>query len=245
MSSFRRLASALPLVLSAGLAGCSSDFFAPTLRPNANFANISYASWTDAEPPYRLYPGDEVDISVLSAPELSKTTIIQPDGRVAMPLIDPVMVADLPLTDAQNALSRAYARQLLRPDVRIAIKAAQPLKIFVGGEVDKPGVYDMAGDTDALRAIMQAGGFKTSAKRSEVVIIRRGLDGRAMMRTVDFAKGISNPSASDLIPLRRFDLVYVPRTRVSETGQFVQQYIRDTLPVQMGFSYALNGQTIY
>ncbi len=44
------------------------------------------------------------------------------------------------------------------------VKTAAPLKVFVGGEVGKPGVYDMAGDIDALRAIIQAGGFKPSAK---------------------------------------------------------------------------------
>ena len=245
MSSIRRLGFALPLALSAGLAGCVSDTFSPTPRPTADFANIGYATWSDDEPSYRLYPGDELDVSIASAPELNKIALVQPDGRVSLPLIDPVMVADLSVVDAQAALSHAYARQLIRPDVHVAVKTAQPLKIFVGGEVDKPGVYDMPGDIDALRAVFQAGGFKTSAKRSQVVIIRRGRDGRAMVRTIDLARGISDPGRADQAPLRRFDIVYVPRTGVSEAGQFVQQYFRDLLPVQIGFSYALNGSTVY
>ena len=68
----------------------------------------------------------------------------------------------------------------------------------------------MAGDTDALRAIIQAGGFKTSSKRTSVVIIRRGPNGRAMLRTVDLLSGMTN-GRTDLVPLRRFDVVYVPR----------------------------------
>jgi polysaccharide export outer membrane protein len=113
---------------------------------------------------------------------------------------------------------------------------AAPLKVFVGGEVDKPGVYDMPGDINALQAVIMAGSFKTSARRSQVVIIRRGPDGRAMLRTVDLRAGSGNP-AVDLVPLRRFDVVYVPRSSVSEAGLFVQQYFRDLSPVQLGFDY--------
>ena len=119
------------------------------------------------------------------------------------------------------------------------MKATAPLKVFVGGEVGNPGVYDMAGDGDALRAIIQAGGFKTSAKRNQVIIIRRGPDGRAMMRTADLLKGLTSPGGADLVPLRRFDIVYVPRSGAAETGLFMQQYFRDLLPVS--FSYAING----
>ena len=50
--------------------------------------------------------------------------------------------------------------------------------MFVGGEVSKPGIYDMPGDINALQAVIMAGGFKPIAKRSQVVIIRRGPDGR-------------------------------------------------------------------
>ena len=155
------------------------------------------------------------------------------------------MVADRSLLDAETLLSRAYASQLLRPAVNIDVKTPTPLKVFVGGEVDKPGVYDMPGDINALQAVLLAGGFKTSGKRSQVVIIRRGADGRAMLRTVDLVAGITDPAHATLVPLRRFDIVYVPRTGIAEVGLFVQQYLRDTLPVQLGFSYAVGGSTVF
>ena len=47
--------------------------------------------------------------------------------------------------------------------------------------------------------------------------------------------------AQDLVPLRRFDIVYVPRSAVAEAALFIQQYFRDLSPIQFGFSYALNG----
>ncbi len=231
-------AAALSLALVAG--ACTTggpEMFSPNPHPSADFPNIEYATWSNSEPPYRLYPGDEVDLQVPSAPELNKTLVVQPDGRLNLALAGPVMVADRTISDAEQMISTAYARELLRPAVTLTVRAA-PLKVFVGGEVDKPGVYDMPGDINALQAVIMAGGFHTSARRSQVVIIRRGPDGRAMMRTVDLREGVTNP-ATDLVPLRRFDVVYVPRSSVSEAGLFVQQYFRDLSPVTIGFNYTV------
>lgn len=234
------------LALVASLAACAQnpEIFAPPPQPTAQFPSIDYATWNDDEPAYRLYPGDELDVQIPSAPELNKTVVVQPDGRVSLPLIQPVQVADRSIVDAEALVSTAYASELLHPDVTISVRTI-PLKVFVGGEVDKPGVYDMPGDINALQAVIMAGGFKVSAKRSQVVLIRRGSAGKAMMRTVDLLRGISDPGRHDLAPLRRFDIIYVPKTGVSEAGDFVQQYIRDVMPVSVGFSYATGGVSTF
>lgn len=243
MQSRTYLMTALAVVLMAGgTTACGhldAEPITPAPRPTATFSNIGYADWSEQEPDYRFYPGDEIEMTVPSAPELNKSATVQPDGRITVPLVSPVMAADRTIGELQASLSQAYAGTLLRPQVQISVKATAPLKVFVGGEVGNPGVFDMAGDGDALRAIIQAGGFKTSAKRNQVVIIRRGPDGRAMMRTADLLKGLTSPGGADLVPLRRFDIVYVPRSGAAETGLFMQQYFRDLLPVS--FSYAING----
>lgn len=207
-------------------------------RVDADFPNIGYATWANDEPRYRLYPGDELDVQVPSAAELNKTVLVQPDGRISLPLLPPVMVADRSIAEAEAIVARAYSSQLLRPEVIINVKTA-PLKVFIGGEVDKPGVYDMPGDINALQAVIMAGGFKTSAKQNQVVIIRRGAGGQAMMRTADLRRSIKNASDSDAVPLRRFDVVYVPRSSVAEAGLFIQQYFRDLSPIDLGFNYTL------
>lgn len=229
------------IALSAALAGCAGgEPFTPKPQPTAAFPNLSYATWTEAEPPYRFYPGDEIEITVPSAPELNKTVFVQPDGRVSLPLIAPVMVADRTPQEAQAALSAQYAEHLVHPQVAVTARTTVPLKVFVGGEVEKPGLYDMPGAIDALQAVIQAGGFSDGARRGQVVIIRRGPEGQAMMRTADLRRGLTQPAGVDAVPLRRFDIVYVPRTTVAEAGSFVQQ-LRNVLPFTFGFSYALNG----
>ncbi|MBO9709579.1 MAG: polysaccharide export protein [Caulobacter sp.] len=236
------LKAALALFVTAGGASAcghvDQEPITPAARPTADFANIGYADWSDDEPDYRFYPGDEIEVTIPSASELNKSLVIQPDGRVSLPLVGPVMAADRTIAELEGAITQAYSTQLLRPQAQVSVKSTVPLKVFVGGEVGTPGVYDMAGDGDALRAIIQAGGFKPSAKRGSVVIIRRGPQGRAMLRTADLLAGISSGRA-DFVPLRRFDIVYVPRSGVAEAGLFMQQYFRDLLPIS--FSYAING----
>lgn len=241
----RLIALAASTALLASLAGCA---VAPrpltaTPRATATFEPVGYASWDESEPDYRLYPGDEVDVVVPSAPELNRATRVAPDGRLTLPLVAPFMAADRTLPDVEAALEQAYSRQLRRPDVEISLRTSTPLKVFVGGEVDRPGVYDMPGDIDAVQAVMMAGGFKTSARRNQVVIVRRGADGRPMMRTANLIGAVMDPARSDAIPLRRNDIIFVPRSTIAEIGLFMQQYVRDALPVQLGFSYAVGAQT--
>ena len=238
-ASLRIFVAMLAATGGVALSGCigpSSEPFSPAPKPTAGFPNIGYATWSDDEPDYRFYPGDQIELRVPSAPELNKTLVVQPDGRVSAPLVGPIMVADRSTQQVEDSLSQAYASQLIHPQVEVSLTAATPLKVFVGGEVDKPGVYDMPGPIDALQAIIEAGGFKTSAQRGKVVLIRRGLGGRAMMRVVDLRQGVTDPSRVDVAPLRRFDIIYVPRTSISEVGIFMQQYLRDATPLQ--FSYA-------
>jgi polysaccharide export outer membrane protein len=237
----RRLALA---ALAFCATGCATSYIGVDVGGHAatSFPNIGYAAWTDSEPPYRIYPGDLLDISIPSAPELSKTVTVQPDGRVSLQLIHQVMAADRTTGELERALDEAYASQLVRPEVFVDVKSATPLKVFVGGEVDKPGVYDMPGDINALQAVIEAGGFRPTARKTEVIIIRRGPDGRAMMRTADLAHGIAVPGRSDLVPLRRFDIVYVPPTGLAKAGMFMSQ-VKDLIPGNVGFDYAITNNT--
>jgi len=111
MSRRTHLSAAIALsLLASGLAGCGhvdSEPLTPAPRPTAAFPDIGYADWSDAEPDYRFYPGDEIEITVPSAVELNKTTMVQPDGRVALQLTGPVMGAERPDRGLQAASHQA------------------------------------------------------------------------------------------------------------------------------------------
>ncbi len=107
--------------------------------PAVDFADIGYATWQDNEPDYRLYPGDVLDVRDPVGAELSRTVTVQPDGRISLPLLPPVMATPTAASaSCRPCCRRDMPRQLLRPEVNVSVKQATPLKVFVGGEVDRP-----------------------------------------------------------------------------------------------------------
>ncbi|CAN5188673.1 polysaccharide biosynthesis/export family protein [soil metagenome] len=235
------------LALAGGLSACGGVSSLPGLRADGpsdgpagsrvergNFPDIQFADWTDQEPEYLLYPGDEIEVATPTAPELTRTVKVGPDGRIAMPLIGQVMAADRTLYEVEQACSAAYASQLVRPLVQVTLKQAGPLKVWVAGEVKTAGVYDMPGDISAYQAIVMAGDFTPSAKSDQVALIRRGPGGRAMMRVVDL-----RPRRGEVVALRRGDVLFVPRTTLGELAVFFTQ-VKAAIPI--GFNYTINGQ---
>ena len=245
-----RLPALLKAAALALLAGACSlpapafEPFSPRPQPTAEFADIPYADWTDAEPEYRFFPGDELDVVVSTAPELNRSVRVGPDGRVSLALGPAIMAADRSTSELEAEISRAYAPTLVRPEAQIVLRQAAPMRIYVGGEVRTPGEYEMPGDIDALQAIVKAGGFTPAARRFEVVVIRRGPNGRPMMKTVDLLRAVTDPDSADAVPLRRFDVIFVPRTRIAEVGLFTQQYFNDAFPFASGFGYILADRVV-
>lgn len=199
-----------------------------------SFPEIGFADWSDDEPEYVLYPGDEIEIATPTATELTRTQRIGPDGRVSLPLVGQLMAADRTIAELEADASAAYASQLRRPMVEVTLKTAGPIRVWVGGEVRTPGMIEMTGDLDAYQAIIQAGDFLPTAKQGEVALIRRGRGGVRMMRAADL-----RPRRGEVIALRRGDILFVPRSTLGEVANFVTQF-RNALPV--GFTYALGGQ---
>lgn len=220
-------------LIATGAAACSAAATA-SVRPGPALAAPPDAAWSDDDPPYRLYPGDQIELTAPGAPELSKSLTLGPDGRIEAPLIGAVMAAGLTTEALARKLEQAYARVLLRPEVEVALRRTAPEKVFVGGEVRTPGVYALVGDMDALQAIVAAGGVKPTGRPGKVVILRRGADGRAMMRVVDLSRTLKSPPAEP-VRLRRFDLVFVPKSAPAEVGAYAG-VIASALP--LGFGYA-------
>lgn len=233
--------------LYSGIGSEARNFRTPAPQPTQHFPNFPpFPSWTDVDDSYRFYPGDEIEIQVLSASELSRTMIVAPDGRISPQLIGPIMVADRTPDELREILENGYRSQLQNPSVNIIPKAFASQKIFIGGEVAKPGIYDLNGELDPLQAIIIAGGFLNSARREDVVVMRRGVGGQPFMRTYDMKTVFARENAFAQMPrLRRFDIIWVPRSRISEVGLFTQQFIREALPVTIGFNYSINSGRTY
>lgn len=208
--------------------------------PAAAVETAQPMTYADATPAYRYFPGDEIEIVVFSAPELSRTVTVGPDGRIALPLIEPVRAADLTSAELHDALIASYSRQLRAPDISVTPKSFASRQVFVGGEVARPGIYEMPAAIDAFQAVALAGGFLPSARRADVLVLSRA-SGQSTVSEIDLSPRAMRRGFPDARPLERYDVVYVPRSGIAQLNLFMQQYVRDALPIQFSLYYDLNG----
>jgi polysaccharide export outer membrane protein len=197
-------------------------------------------AYVDMSPDYRFYPGDEIEIDVLSAPELNRTVTVGPDGRISLPMIAPLRAADLTALELHDALISAYAQQLRTPEIDVIPKSFASRQVFVGGEVARPGIYQMPAAMDAFQAVTLAGGFLPSARKGGVLVMSRGGDGVAHVSAIDLSDRALRAGLRGATPLSRYDIVYVPRSHIAQINLFMQQYVRDALPIQFSLYYDLN-----
>lgn len=223
---------ALPVLLAA----C-----AVTPEPSADFPATPWQANSVRDLPYRLAPGDVLELTVYSAPELSRTARIGPDGRIRLPLIPPLLAAGYTPEDVADLAREAYASQLREPSLDLLVSEYSSQQVFVGGAVTNPGVFDLPGQIDPLQAVIMAGGRTDSANRGEVFIMRRLPGGEVKTAVFNLNDGLEDPALADWGPLQRFDIVFVPRSRIANHNLFVQQYIRGALPVEFSLFYDIAG----
>ncbi len=222
-------------------AGLFGGVFGKNKHANSAMMYPQFQRWIETEPVYHLYPGDQVDIVVSSAPELSRTLTVGPDGRIIMPMTDPIMAAGKTVAHVQQELKAQLAKQLRDPSIAVTPRAYGPQQIYVGGEVGQQGTYTLPGPIGAIEAIFMAGGLSTTAKTKQIAVLRRAPNGGMMMRTVNIGHGLDHIAHyNDVIQLRRGDIIFVPKTRIAEIGIFVQA-IRTALPVDFNLSYQFGG----
>ncbi|WP_339738799.1 polysaccharide biosynthesis/export family protein [uncultured Maricaulis sp.] len=234
----RAISLGLCLAASFGLGACASSSPAPEAEA-AQWGGQHFLAWQDTDPEYRFFPGDSVDVTVHSAPELSSTAEIGPDGRINLPLLANVMVANKTDYEIASVIADAYARNVLvSPIVEVRRATLGPQNIIVGGEVNSPGLIALPSPIGALEAVMLAGGFRDTASR-QVAILRRGAGGGLMLRTVNLRDALRGRDGADALQLRRNDIVFVPRTTVAEINVFIEQYVNSILPLDQAMSYAI------
>ncbi|MCC5994848.1 MAG: polysaccharide export protein [Oceanicaulis sp.] len=218
------------------LSACASR---PRAADPAGFEPARFSPWTDSAPPYRVYPGDTLAVTVHTAPELSGEYLIGPDGRASLPLAGAVMVAGATAPEAARAIAERYARTLRDPIVEARPAGFGSQRILVGGEVESPGLYDLPTHRiGAMEALLLAGGPTIRARRSEIVVMRRADDGGLMMRTVNLVRA-ERGGPSDSVPLARFDIVFAPRRGIAEVNDFIELYVRNILPIDNAFAFAM------
>jgi polysaccharide biosynthesis/export protein PslD len=112
------------------------------------------------------------------------------------------------------------------------------INVYVGGEVTEPGLIPLEGNLTALAAVLKAKGFKPTAKLNSVILLR-DVEGKPQVTKINLTE-VAEKARPDL-SLQPYDVVYVPKARISKANEFMERYFRQLLPVSanVGFSYLL------
>jgi protein involved in polysaccharide export with SLBB domain len=103
-------------------------------------------------------------------------------------------------------------------------------QIYVGGEVQRPGVVKLKPKMNVLQAIFEAGGPKDEGDVERVVLVRSVGENQLGYRQLNLMKMLNREDASDDAVLAQDDLIFIPKTGVARTNLWVEQYIRNMLP---------------
>jgi protein involved in polysaccharide export with SLBB domain len=190
-----------------------------------------------------LSAGDVVEVSFYYTPELNVIQTIRPDGRIALQLIGEISAQDKTPSELRAKLLESYARILKQPDITVLTRSFYERRVYVGGQVMAPGVFEMPGPMTLLEAVIQAGGLNlTQAEVRNIVVIRHEGDLRYGY-AVDLEPSLRG-SESRPFYLRPKDIVYVPQTRVAKVDQWVDQHINQLIP-KVGFTFSqVRGDTV-
>lgn len=214
--------------------------------PSPDFPNGAWQTQAGVDDPYILWSGDTLNISVTTAPELSREeVIIAPDGRLQMPFIGSIQAAGLTVDDLQAELSEQLSTELRDPRVFVAATEFGSQQIFVNGQVANPGIFPLPGQIGPLQAIAMAGGLTLTADAKQVVVIRRLPGGEVKSAVYNIKKGIVDPMAATWGPLQRFDIVHISPTWIARENLFVEQYIRNALPLDFSLFFDITGAGLF
>ena len=172
-------------------------------------------------PLYRLQRSDVVDLSFTLAPEYNQTLTVQPDGYVAVKDAGLVEAQGLNLEQFGDAVRKAYSGYLHDPLVAVSLKDFERPYFVVGGEVSKPGKYELRTDTTVAEAVEIAGGLTRDAKHSQVVLFRRVDDELVEARLLNLKKMLNQSRLREDAHLQPGDMVFVPQSTISKIARYL------------------------
>ncbi len=189
---------------------------------------------------YRIQPGDQLDIKFFYNPELNEQIIVRPDGKISLQLVTELMAAGTTPGQLTEQLKQAYGVELKRPEVAVIVRTFNDQRVYVDGEVLRPGVVTLPGPMTVLQSIAQAGGMKETARYSEVIVIRKNGQEKPTTLVVDLEQAIDGTDLQQDIRLLPHDIVFVPRSRIANVNVWVDQYIRRNVPIPVGLGYGID-----
>jgi len=213
---------------------------APTDLPREVAAPESLAYSVD-ELPYRVAPGDyltvDFGVSLDGKPIRSENLLVRPDGMITLNPVGDVRAAGMTTADLDSVLMLKYASVYREPRITIDVTKLAGNFVHVMGEVNTPGSYELMPNATVLQAIARAGGANNKAALNNIILMRRTGPNSMVARRVEVNRAINQGLASYDPYVRRFDIIYVPKTAIASINLWVEQHVTNLLSVPTGYIF--------
>lgn len=159
-------------LLALACVGCAS---VPNALPS-DAGPVVAADTQAAGPPrpaYLLGPDDVLTIAVWREEGLTRQVRVRPDGRISFPFVGEVEAAGRTAADLQAEITRRLEALITAPSVTVVVDEVNSYKVYVLGEVERPGLLPVKGPVTVLQALAIAGGLKPFADGDSMVLVRR------------------------------------------------------------------------
>ena len=134
--------------------------------------------------------------------ELSAEVLVRPDGKISLPMLNDVPAAGMTPEQLAATVQKAAAKFVRDPGVTVLVKEIRSRKVYVIGEVAKPGTFSLVSEMNVIQAIAEAGGFLESANKGDVVVVRKenGQERRYKVNYNDVVRGKNVGQNIKLLP---------------------------------------------
>lgn len=161
------------------------------------------------DPDYEIGPGDMLNISVWKESELSGTVPVRPDGKVSLPLVSDVQAAGATPTKLAATITERLRQYLTDPRVTVIVTATNSRRIYLIGEVVRPGAIPMLPKMTVLQALSTSGGFSQFANVKKMYVLRVE-NGTQIKLPINYKAAISGRAPEQNIALKPGDTIVVP-----------------------------------
>ena len=160
-----------------------------------------------ADASYRIGPQDVLRIDVWKETEISRSVPVRPDGKISLPLLNDVQAAGLTAMELANVIAEGLKKFITSPQVTVTVTEINSRRVYVTGEVTRPGAFPLLPNMTALQALTSAGGFTQFANPKKIYVLRTE-NGKQVKHPFNY-KEVLNGKADD-IPLQPGDTLVVP-----------------------------------
>ena len=163
-----------------------------------------------ADSAYTVKPGDTLSVSVWKEPDLQGPVLVRPDGTFSVPLAGQMDARNKTVQELQQELTQKLKKYISDPVVTVSIQTIQGNKVYVIGQVQKPGEFVVNPRVDVMQALSMAGGTTPFAALGDIMILRRNDSGQQQALPFKYTDVVRGRNLQQNIMLQAGDVVVVP-----------------------------------